>query len=248
MIRGRRKTPQQVFTGVAPIYDAFNNMLSMGRAAAWRSAAARALIAEGDLFLDVGTGTGRMAMTLDSRGRRASPTAPGGIKVVGCDINQSMLKRSRLALPHRSVLADAKRLPFEAATFSGVSLAFSLADMDAPVAALTECRRVLKPGGSCVLLELAVPPGWMGRVYVPLLRLLVTIAAKLAGAEGLRSLALEISEYPGPEWMTQTISCTGLELIESRPLDFGVARLYVARAPYVSSPPAAGLAGGQTRC
>jgi demethylmenaquinone methyltransferase / 2-methoxy-6-polyprenyl-1,4-benzoquinol methylase len=227
---GRRKTPQHIFTDVAAFYDVFNSVLSLGRASAWRGAAARTLIGQGNLFLDVGTGTGRMATAVTSLVRSAS--AAGEVKVIGCDINLSMLSRARCALPHDGiVLADSRQLPFHAGTFSGVCLAFSLADMDEPVAALAECRRVLRPGGRCVLLELAHPGGFAGRVYVPVLTAAVAVTARLTGASGLRSLATEIRDYPGPEWMTQTIVAAGLELVESRALDYGLARLYVTRAP-----------------
>jgi demethylmenaquinone methyltransferase / 2-methoxy-6-polyprenyl-1,4-benzoquinol methylase len=222
----RPKTPQAVFTAVAPVYDAFNSVLSLGRARAWRETAARALTASGGRFLDVGTGTGRMAAAIQARSA-GMPTAVG---VVGCDLNRSMLLQARRRCPSLPlVTADAMRLPFADGAFDGAALAFALADMPDPDRCLRECARTVRPGGACVVLELSVPAGWMGRLYLRALGAATGVAARVTGADGLRTLPEELGGYLGPQWTRQTIARAGLELIHDRALDHGLARVYLAR-------------------
>ena len=92
------------------------------------------------VVLDSGCGTGRFASTLLERGLRA----------VGVDASRAMLRAARTRV-HRGVFhtMDIRRLGFADAAFDGVwAVAVTLHLDPAGLAeALTEMRRVLKPGG-----------------------------------------------------------------------------------------------------
>jgi malonyl-CoA O-methyltransferase len=93
--------------------------------------------------LDLGAGTGLAAVALKRRFRSAAVTA--------ADIAAPMLQvargRSRFWRPIRCVEADARALPFEAASFDLVFTSLMLQWLQPPDAALQEIRRVLRPGG-----------------------------------------------------------------------------------------------------
>ena len=55
------------------------------------------------------------------------------------------------------LLADAKSLPFPDASFDAVTVAFGIRNIPDTTMALREIRRVLKPGGSFLCLELTQP-------------------------------------------------------------------------------------------
>jgi malonyl-CoA O-methyltransferase len=124
-------------------------------AAAWLQTAARAellsrlalLRAPPAAVLDLGAGTGLAAREIKRRFRRAVVTA--------VDIAAPMLdiarRRSRFWRPIRCVLADARELPFEDASFDVVFSNLMLQWLAPPDAALAEMRRVLKPGGLLLL-------------------------------------------------------------------------------------------------
>jgi malonyl-CoA O-methyltransferase len=124
-------------------------------AAAWLQAAARnELLSRLDLLrappravLDLGAGTGVAALQIKQRFRRAVVTA--------ADIAPPMLevarKRSRFWRPIRCVQADARALPFDAASFDLVFSNLMLQWLAPPDIALAEMRRVLKPGGLLLL-------------------------------------------------------------------------------------------------
>jgi ubiquinone/menaquinone biosynthesis C-methylase UbiE len=94
-------------------------------------------------LLEVGVGTGRIALPLHRRGRA----------IVGVDLSLPMLERYRAkaaaaGLPPPAVLrADATRLPFGDASFDAVLEVHVLHLVPDWEQALAEARRVLAPGG-----------------------------------------------------------------------------------------------------
>jgi SAM-dependent methyltransferase len=97
----------------------------------------------GARLLEVGAGTGRIALPLHRRGRR----------VVGVDLSLPMLERYRAKAaaaglpPPPTVRADATRLPFPDACFDAVLEVHVLHLIPSWERALAEARRVLAPGG-----------------------------------------------------------------------------------------------------
>jgi SAM-dependent methyltransferase len=90
--------------------------------------------------LDVATGSGRFARMLAAR----------GIEVVGVDVD---VDRAEPCPGVRFEAMDAERLAFEDASFDLVTMAWGLHHMANPTRVLLEMRRVLKPGGTLLLVE-----------------------------------------------------------------------------------------------
>jgi SAM-dependent methyltransferase len=108
--------------------------------------------------LDLGCGTGNLARAADA----------AGLRVTACDISREMLRRA--ASGGRGAVVDWvcleprwRRLPFESATFDAVVAASVLEYVDRPVAVLSECARVLRPGGIvlCTVPDLTHPARWL---------------------------------------------------------------------------------------
>ncbi len=95
------------------------------------------------VVLDLGAGTGDAAVQLKRRFRSA--------EVIAADISRPMLEASRRRShwwrPLRCVEADARALPFEAASIDLLFTNLMLQWVDPPDAALAQMRRVLRPGG-----------------------------------------------------------------------------------------------------
>lgn len=99
---------------------------------------ARLVAGHGDAreFLDAGCGSGVVL-------RRVTPLVP---RVAGVDLSRAML--ARCGAFHRDLVrATATRLPFEDASFDGVSGYSLLHHLRVPSEALREFHRVLRPGG-----------------------------------------------------------------------------------------------------
>lgn len=89
--------------------------------------------------LEIGVGTGRIAI----------PLAEAGHRMVGVDLSPPMLRRLRAKAPHAVpvLLADATRLPFPDATFDAAVAAHVFHLIPAWLTAITELLRVVRPGG-----------------------------------------------------------------------------------------------------
>jgi SAM-dependent methyltransferase len=111
--------------------------------------------------LDVGCGNGAYLRKLRER----------GIDAVGCDLSQGMLAA---AAPHsRLVNADVTVLPFAPSAFDVVLAPHMLYHVADREAAASELRRVLRPGGRCVVVT-------NGKDHMRSLRALVESAVRVA--------------------------------------------------------------------
>ncbi|MEW2394964.1 class I SAM-dependent methyltransferase [Streptomyces sp. NPDC046862] len=105
-------------------------------------------VREGVRVLDVGTGTGAAAALACER----------GAKVTAVDAEPGMVARAALAAPEADMrLAALPRLPFADEEFDAVVGNFVLNHVGRPREALTELRRVTRPGGRTAVTIWAVP-------------------------------------------------------------------------------------------
>ena len=160
-----------LFAPLGPTYDRYAALLSFGQDPRWR----RFLVSRVDVdasatVLDVATGTGAVARELLAR---------RGCRVVGVDQSPEMLAEARRRLEGRVELveASAERLPFDDASFDGLTFTYLLRYVNDPAATLRELARVVRPGGPIASLEFAVPAG----VWRPLWEAYVRAALPLAG-------------------------------------------------------------------
>jgi len=149
---------RELFAPLGPSYDRYARLLSFGQDPLWRRfLVSRVPAGSGDVVLDVAAGTGAVALEL---------VRQKGCSVVGVDQSPEMLAeaRRRLVLAAeakrvRLVEASAERLPFEAASFDGLTAAYLLRYLSDLPAGLRELARVLRPGATASLLDFGVPPG-----------------------------------------------------------------------------------------
>ncbi|HSE03303.1 MAG TPA: ubiquinone/menaquinone biosynthesis methyltransferase [Methylomirabilota bacterium] len=143
-----------MFSRIARRYDLMNGLMTLGMHHAWRRVAARQTIAspEGPA-LDLATGTGDLA--LDLAGVHPHRT------VIAADFSLGMLEVARGKLRGveqarriRLMAADALALPFETRSFACVTSAFLLRNLADLEQGLREMRRVCRPGGRVVALEI----------------------------------------------------------------------------------------------
>ena len=107
-------------------------------------------------MLDVATGTGAVAAELASR---------HGCHVTAIDQSPRMLAAAAEGLAARGVAdrvdlvrGEAEALPFDDASFDGLTVTYLLRYVDDPGATLAELARVVRPGGTLASLEFGVPP------------------------------------------------------------------------------------------
>ncbi len=127
-----------IFARIAARYDRVNRILSLGQEQKWR-ATGIAMLAQGTV-LDLGCGTG--ATEFDNRG------------VVGLDPVIEMLALSQV---RDRVVGVGETLPFRDASLDAVFSGFVFRNLSSIDQTLDEIDRVLKPGSTAVVVDLARP-------------------------------------------------------------------------------------------
>ena len=157
-LSARNLHARRLFAPLGATYDRWSALLSLGQDPRWRQFLVSCVRAgPDDIVLDVATGTAAVAIELVRR---------TGCSVVGLDQSPEMLAEARrrvsaadLADRIELVEGTADHLPFEDASFDGLTFTYLLRYVDDPGRTLRELARVVRPGGSIASLEFGVPEG-----------------------------------------------------------------------------------------
>lgn len=170
------------YTCIAPFYDRVVAKATLKA----RSTSLQHLPPEPGRVLVAGVGTG-----LDA------PFLPPQHEYVGLDLTRAMLNKAlpaMMGLNFLPVQGNVQHLPFPDASFDHVVLHLILAVVPSPTQCLQEAARVIRPGGTLLILDKFLKPGQkapLRRLITPLMgqiasRLDVVFEEVLAQTQGLR--------------------------------------------------------------
>jgi len=228
--------PQAVnsmFGRIAPRYDAANRVLSLGIDRWWRRRLVRGVARQRPAsVLDLATGSGDVAFAL-ARGIRPAP------EITGMDFCQPMLdqavrKQENAHHPQFGNITftrgDALSLPSPDESYDVVTIAFGLRNLGDRDRGLREMRRVLKPGGSLIVLEFSQPYRWFRPLYYFYLqRILPTIAGWVTGDKAAYDyLNRTIGAFPDRPELSAECSRAGFSDVSARAMTLGIVALHEA--------------------
>ena len=216
-----------MFDDIAQRYDLMNRLISLGRDTHWRRRAIDQLHPRsGGRYLDVGSGTGDLAIDIECR-------TPGAA-VIGLDPSLGMIRVGKGKVGKREknirfVGGDAMFLPFSDAGFDGVILGFCIRNVEDRMAAVTEFYRVLKPEGRLVILELTVPANPLfslgHRLYTSTL---IPLTAHLLAQKGAYDYLVEsVRAFPAPDEFLSNMLSIGFTKGRAIPLMLGSVTVFV---------------------
>ncbi|MDR0536955.1 MAG: bifunctional demethylmenaquinone methyltransferase/2-methoxy-6-polyprenyl-1,4-benzoquinol methylase UbiE [Tannerellaceae bacterium] len=220
---------EQMFDGIASAYDRLNCILSLGLDAGWRRKAASTLSTYSPArILDLAAGTGDMALTLS---RILHPE-----HITAVDISENMLstgKMKALRAGYSSLIdferQDCMSLTFPDESFDAVTIAFGLRNFENIEQGLSEMRRVLKPGGRLLILELSTPDAFpFKQLYTLYTNTAVPLAARLMSADrrAYRYLPQSVQALVQGEAMRRILEHGGFTETSICRYTFGVCTLY----------------------
>ena len=218
-----------MFTRIAGRYDLMNALMTGGRHHAWRAVAARETVAAPPgPVLDLATGTGDLALSVRALDPRRL--------VIGADFAEAMLQRASLKPPVRAahirlLAADALSLPFRDGTFAAVTSAFLLRNLEDLQRGLSEMRRITKPGGRVVTLEITRPavPIWSQVFGVYFHRVVPTVGALVAGdRHAYTYLPRSVDRFVSPDALSNLMRAVGFREACFRRLGLGTIAIHTA--------------------
>ena len=206
---------RDLFDDIAVKYDRFNHVSSFGADRSWRRKAVREIVdtAQPIQVLDVATGTADFAIAVNRK-------AAAGSHITGIDLSEGMLE-----------VGDAENLRFKDGTFDRVCVAFGVRNFENLMKGLEEMRRVLKPGGKLVILELSYPKNRLIFSFYKFysLKILPKIGVGMTGNTGAFTyLPDSILKFPLPDKFIPMLREAGYSTVRARQFLFGVCRMYIA--------------------
>ena len=228
---GKKEQVAKMFDTISKEYDGLNRVISFGIDVKWRKKVVEIIAATNPKsILDIATGTGDLAINL---------VKTSASKITGLDISGGMLevgrnKIEKLQLTNTidMVLGDSEKIPFEDNTFDAITVAFGVRNFENLEKGLSEIFRVLKVGGTFVVLETSVPtktPFKQGYNFYSknILPLIGKVFSKDKSA--YQYLSDSAAAFPYGEAFNNILQKIGFIAIENKPQTFGVASIYIAK-------------------
>ncbi len=217
------QTARRLFAPIAPTYERWARVLSLGQDGRWRRVMVEGLsLPTGSRVLDVAAGTGSISRRLQAQDHH----------VTAVDLSGEMLG---LHPGPERVQARAEMLPFDADVFDALTFGYLLRYVEDPLSCLTELARVLKPGGRIGMVEFGLPTGvWKGpwAVYagmmLPAAGRFISPGWYEVGRFLRRSIEDFHKRYPDPADVWRE---AGFIDVEMRRLSFGGGLVMWARQP-----------------
>ena len=226
----KKQQVTNMFDGISKDYDLLNRVISLGIDQSWRKKVVN-LVKEKKpkRILDIATGTGDLAIALKSTNAE---------EIVGLDISPGMLsigekkvRDLKLNTVISMVIGDSEALDYPDNSFDVVTVAFGVRNFETLEKGLSEIFRVLRPQGTLVVLETAVPtlfPFKQG--YFIYTSLIVPLLGKLFSKDknAYQYLSESAAAFPYGEKFNNILLKTGFNSSKVYPQTLGVATIYHA--------------------
>ncbi len=218
----------KMFDAISSTYDIANRYMTLGFDQLWRKKLTHFLPSFPSLcVLDCATGTGDQILALFK-------TCPQIHKIIGIDLAEEMLKIAKEKLKFYAnktelLCADLLSIPFSESHFECVTISFGIRNVTNVMAALQECRRVLKPGGRILILEGTLPTHrLLAKAHSFYLRhLLPRIGGVISNNRAAyRYLNQTIETFPQGEKFNGKLRAAGFVHVQATPVWGGIVTIY----------------------
>ena len=220
-----------MFNGISKSYDLLNRIITLGIDTLWRKRLIELVKKERhELVLDIATGTGDLVLALAKLDTE---------KIIGLDLSPGMLEIGKQKVKAKGLenridmqLGDSEALPYQSAYFDVVTIAFGVRNFEHLEKGLEEILRVLKPKGTLVILETAVPKNKIFKVfYLFYTQEIMPFIGKLFSKDrsAYQYLSDSAAAFPCGKDFNNILEKIGFIEVEDFPQTLGVSSIYFAK-------------------
>jgi demethylmenaquinone methyltransferase/2-methoxy-6-polyprenyl-1,4-benzoquinol methylase len=219
-----------MFDRIAKRYDLLNRILSLGIDRSWRKKLVAKAPKNAMHIVDLATGTGDVLLAFEAY-------YPGNPRLQGYDLSEGMVaegikKCQRLGSRAQLMIGDAAAIPVADAQADIVSMSFGIRNVPDVRKVLDEIYRILKPGGTVLILEFTMPKmrvlSWGYTCYFRYI--LPFVGGLISGDKYAYSyLNRTVEDFADKETFSQLLVDAQFQEVEALSLTFGIACLYSAR-------------------
>ena len=225
----KREQVAEMFDNISPKYDLLNHVLSGGVDIYWRKRAIKLLRKkQPKVILDIATGTGDFAI-------EALSLKPE--KIVGVDISEGMLAVGRKKITKigkQNIITlqtgDSESLSFTDNYFDAVIVSFGVRNFQNLLAGLTEMNRVMKPDGTCVVVEFSKPKSFpFKQLYNGYFKYILPLIGKTISKDSSAYTYLpeSVQAFPDGDAFLEIYTKAGFKNTKCIPLTFGICSIYI---------------------
>lgn len=229
--KAKKQQVEEMFDSIAGKYDFMNRFFSAGIDMAWRKKTIRLLSkASPKKILDIATGTADMAIMAC---KLLDPE-----KVTGIDLSAEMLEVGRKKVEKEGfankielLKGDAEAINFPDNSFDAVMAAFGVRNFENLENGLKEMLRVLKPGGTLIILEFSKPKSGIKSLYNLYMGIVAPEIARWfrQNKEAYQYLNRSSNAFPDRLDFVNILNQIGFSETDYNPLSFGICCIYKGR-------------------
>ena len=227
---GKKEQVAQMFDTISENYDGLNKIISLGTDATWKKKILQMVkLLQPTSILDIATGTGDLAILF------AETTAT---EIIGLDISQGMLDMGKKKISDKNldskiqmVLGDGEKIPYLDNYFDVITVAYGVRNFENLEKGLSEILRVLKPNGTFIILETAVPTKFpFKQGYYVYTNFIMPTIGKLFSKDkaAYKYLSTSAQNFPFGEALNNILRKIGFIDVQDEPQTMGVASIYLA--------------------
>jgi len=222
----------RMFDKIAPYYDNLNRVLSLGIDVLWRKKAINLLKKENPkTILDIATGTADLAI---EAARTIKPD-----QIIGMDISVNMLKIGEEKINKKGLsdvikleAGDSENLQYESDSFDAVMAAFGVRNFENLEKGLAEMFRVLKPGGTMMVLEFSKPRHFpLKQGFNIYFKYILPVIGKVRSKDekAYKYLYESVQVFPDYDDFTSILKKLGFTQTNYKVLSAGICCIYLAK-------------------
>ncbi len=228
--KGKKEQVAQMFDTISENYDGLNKIISLGTDATWKKKILQMVqLLHPTSILDIATGTGDLAILF------GETTAT---EIIGLDISQGMLDMGKKKISDKNldskiqmVLGDGEKIPYADNYFDVITVAYGVRNFENLEKGLSEILRVLKPNGTFIILETAVPTKFpFKQGYYVYTNFIMPTIGKLFSKDksAYKYLSTSAQNFPFGEALNNILRKIGFIDVQDEPQTMGIASIYIA--------------------